>query len=211
MSVAVIESGRLTVPSDLSLDGGVQDPRRAAEKFIKKEWPKGEGPIVYKKYVSNNPMICDFMPDRSHPWVEQYTDVPTSIIDMAPRIFLETAFGERAINVGDGLIFTYWGEVSRQIGMLQGGEILSEEDAALREEINGRPIHRHTEWIFRIKEMVQTNGPELTELKTQSNEAQRASKRMISQKILSTFQILLPHFLQRPKTFRRPIETTCFR
>ena len=71
------------------------------------------------------------------------------------------------------MIWDYHGTPHRTVAVLQDGSILSEEDAGLREEVNGRALPRCVEWRFRLVRTVFTDGPTLSERLAESNETQR--------------------------------------
>ena len=141
----------------------VQDPKRL-EKFLVQAMPP-DGPVIYRKYESTNALISDTYHDRKFPWVEQFTDRPPTIADLAPRVLIEDGEkedGKRGISLSDGLICTYHGTYNRDVSLLPDGTILSEEEADAREELSGRALPKYAEWCFRLVEVVFTDGPERT-------------------------------------------------
>lgn len=129
---------------------------------------------IYRKLESMNPEICDTAHDINHPWVEQFTDLPQTLkrLGIKPRIEIGGA-NARPVSEDDGYIFTFHGTFEEECAFVDK-RIISTDDADEMIELGQIDDYdRYNLWIFRLVEVVRTNGPELTRQKQELEEVQK--------------------------------------
>jgi len=96
--------------------------------------------IVFRKYESTNKMVTDTI--HMSDWHIQVT-------------------GDERIGLteDDGVIIDFIGKPIGLVAMTNRGEILTEEEAELREEATGQNLHRYKQFGFRIHKLTKTDGP----------------------------------------------------
>jgi|TARA_R110000744_G_scaffold117735_1_gene220044 hypothetical protein len=98
------------------------------------------GQIVFRKYESTNKMVTD-------------------TIHMADWHIQVTADDRLGLTEDDGVIIDFIGKPLGLVAMTNRGEILTEEEAELREEATGQNLHRYKQFGFRIHKLTKTDGP----------------------------------------------------
>jgi hypothetical protein len=118
--------------------------------------------VIYRKTESLNTDLSDTYHDTDKIWAEEYTDVPSPIADLTPRLHVEDVDEDRPMHIDDGLAIMFHGTFKGARGMNESGELISQEKADEFLEINpSKDVPMFNLWEFRIAQIVRTNGPEL--------------------------------------------------
>jgi hypothetical protein len=97
--------------------------------------------IVFRKYESTNKMVTDTI--HQGDWHIQVT-----------------ADERLGLTEEDGVIIDFIGKPLGLVALSNRGEVLSEEEAELREEASGQNLPRFRQFGFSIKKLTKTDGPE---------------------------------------------------
>ena len=130
---------------------------------------------IYRKMESMNPEICDTQHDINEPWVEQFSDIPPTLkrLGIAPRIEIGAGNNTRPLSEDDGYILTFHGTFDRECAFIDKRIVNMEEADEMIELGQIDDYDRYNLWVFRIFEVVKTNGPELTRQKQELEEVQK--------------------------------------
>jgi len=130
---------------------------------------------IYRKLESSNPEICDTSHDPNYPWVEQFTDLPQVLkrLGIKPRIEVGSEMNSRPISDDDGYILTFHGKFERECAFVDKRILRTEEADEMIELGQIDDYDRYNLWVFRLHEVIKTNGPELTRQKQELEEVQK--------------------------------------
>ena len=130
---------------------------------------------IYRKLESTNPEICDTSHDSNFPWVEQFTDLPQVLtrLGIKPRIEVGSEVNSHPISDDDGYILTFHGQFERECAFVDKRILKKEEADEMIEMGQIDDYDRYNLWVFRLFEVVKTNGPELTRQKQELEEVQK--------------------------------------
>ena len=130
---------------------------------------------IYRKLESSNPEICDTSHDRNFPWIEQFTDLPQVLkrLGIKPRIEVGSETNSRPISEDDGYIMTFHGKFERECAFVDKRILRTEEADEMIELGQIDDYDRYNLWVFRLAEVIKTNGPELTRQKQELEEVQK--------------------------------------
>ena len=162
---------------DLNALTGRQDPKHTLDEYVRLDLPPVlTDTVVYSKLEGG---IADTVHDPKFPWMEQFVGIRENY-EPGSRNIASPAKGkdppEQGIPEHAGLIFTFHGTPGGRVAIDQNTkDMLTEEQAQLREDTFNTTYPRFTKWDFRIHEIVRTNGPELRSRLYQSSEERRAS------------------------------------
>lgn len=116
------------------------------------------GPVVYHKWESPNKFISDTIRPIENVWLEEFTDIPENVKSFDPVVFAKNGDEVEPLDLNHGCILQFEGRFSRKVAIVEG-EILSEQQARMREEATEKELPRFNEWEFRLKKVIVTDGP----------------------------------------------------
>jgi len=146
----------INITRDSELNTGKQHPKKVEDRYEINVIDSG--PVVYRKWESQNKMVSDTIRPVENTWLEEFTDIPESIKGFDPVIFVENEDEVKPIDLNDGCILQFEGRYNRKVAIVEG-EILSDSQARMREEATEKELPRFNEWEFRLKKVIATDGP----------------------------------------------------
>ena len=152
--------------------------------------PEQMSTVIYRKMESTNTELTDTVRPLDATLVEQFTDLPQSLKNagLSPRIFVNKDGEDQPISVDDGMILTFHGTWSSEVGTSVTGQIISKEEAEEAQELTGEEQPTWQLWEYRLAELFITDGPARTErLLDSADEQKKASEAGMMESIQKAF------------------------
>jgi hypothetical protein len=130
--------------------------------------------VCFTWYESHNPMVSDTV--HHGPWDVQVTS--------------DKRHGDKlGLSEDDGVIIDFLGTPRGEVAITGEGNILTDEEAEMREEATGQNLPRYMAFDFRIRKLTKTDGPQQREMLMKSIDQRRQdSESTLIETLTSAFQ-----------------------
>lgn len=149
--------------------------------------------VIYTKFESQDPMRSDTQ--HGEEWIEEVT--------AHPRMGLTT---------DEGCIIRFCGTRRGEVSIdPRTGEVLTQDEANLREDATGQNLPRYMAYDFRVQKLTKTNGPELRRNLMDTYDKQKAdSESGMFDSIAQAFQSAVANLQSGGNTNPSPTDIQAF-
>ncbi len=130
--------------------------------------------VVLTKYISTNPLVADWQPNGLW-WEQVISDVGGG--RRKARITIDGEYDSngdpKGVTPDKGLIIDLHGTLSGVVGILPGRAPMSESEIEEHFDATSQTVPMYQKWDFRVAKVLVTNGPELRENLSRTEEQKR--------------------------------------
>lgn len=155
----------------------VQDPSHKTDEYARVKLPEEVSKQVVYIKLERTDNLSDTQHSATHPWVEQFTAIREGYEPGFTAVHSTGETGETVQGFSEdlGYILTFHGTFSGTRAIDENNrEVLTEEQATLRETMFNTRFPRARQFDFRLHEVIKTDGPPRRRRVTEAAESQAA-------------------------------------